>query len=290
MNDLATVRALKTIRLVRGCRRSRRLGWAVVTLLTLAIPRAGAHDFGDDVGDVASCARSIVSGSNYTGRIEIDVDSDYFAFQATNSMREYVVTVTTGTLWNSSVSLVSPDGVYAIADTTSVFTNASRISWIHVGPPATYYVRVGGFAEFTTGTYNIAVTEQSFADLDHDGMPDAWESAAFGSTNQPASGPNGDYDHDGVDNIDEFRAGTDPADSNSFLRVTDVSPQATHVAVAWQAAPYRCYNIESATNLIGGAWDPLGTVTNLNSMALRWFDDQTTPSPPARFYRIRCLY
>lgn len=268
-----------------------RLGrWVLVAMTTLVIPRVGAHEFGDDVGDAAYCAKSIVLGSNYTGRVEIDIDQDFFAFQATNSMKEYVVTVTTGTLWNASVSLICPDGVCPIADTNSVMTNSVRMSWIHVGPPATYYVRVAGFAAFTTGTYSVVVSEQAFADQDHDGMPDAWEKTYFGSTNQPASGPGGDYDHDGVSNIDEFRAGTDPTNPNSCLRVTDILRPGGHEAVSWGAAPYRSYSVEFATNLSNGAWVPLGTVTNLQTTGLQHFDDYTSSSQPVRFYRIGCLY
>lgn len=49
-------------------------------------------------------------------------------------------------------------------------------------------------------------------DADHDQLPDSWELAHFGNLNQTATG---DFDHDGVSNLDEFRDGTDPASSSS---------------------------------------------------------------------------
>ena len=261
-----------------------------VAFSLLAAMSAAAHEFGDDYGDAATNAKAIAIGSNYSGRIEIDVDQDWFAFVATNSLKEYVVTVSTGTLWNSTLALTAVDGVTGIMQTDSVLVATSRVAWIHVGPPATYYVRVGGFAEFATGTYSIVVTEQSFADLDHDGMPDAWEQAFFGSTNQPPSGLAGDYDHDGVANIDEFREGADPTNPVSFLRLTDIAPQGQQTSIAWAAAPYRWYGVEVSTNLSTAGWNPLGTVTNLNTSGWRRFDDPTVPSPKVRFYRVRCLY
>src|SRR5262249_35452292 len=45
-----------------------------------------------------------------------------------------------------------------------------------------------------------------------DGLPDTWELAHFASLNQNAVG---DFDGDGVANLDEFLDGTDPADKTS---------------------------------------------------------------------------
>jgi len=45
-------------------------------------------------------------------------------------------------------------------------------------------------------------------DTDNDGLPDAWEIANFGDLSQ---GPNDDTDDDGISNIDEYYAGSDPA-------------------------------------------------------------------------------
>lgn len=44
-------------------------------------------------------------------------------------------------------------------------------------------------------------------DSNHNGMGDAWEMEHFGNLNQTAEG---DFDHDGWNNLAEFRAGTDP--------------------------------------------------------------------------------
>jgi len=55
-------------------------------------------------------------------------------------------------------------------------------------------------------------------DMDRDGLPDAWEISHFGTnTTQDAAT---DSDGDGVRDIEEFVAGTDPDGSNSYLAVT----------------------------------------------------------------------
>ena len=58
-------------------------------------------------------------------------------------------------------------------------------------------------------------------DGDRDGLPDSWEQTYFGGLGQK---PTGDFDGDGVSNLDEFLQGTNPADSASVLfRLTVVS-------------------------------------------------------------------
>ncbi len=263
--------------------------YAMLSLVVLALS-ASAHEFNDDYGDTAAISQPVTMGSNVLGRIEIDVDEDWFSFQSSYSTnKEIIVTVATGTLWNSTAGLSAPDGVMTLVGTDSVVSVTSRVSWIHIGPPVTYFVRVAGFASFTTGTYTIAVNELPFQDDDHDGMADAWEIACFGNTNQPASGVSGDYDQDGSFNIDEFRAGTQPTNEYSRLRVTGLSATNGPSSVSWAAEPYRFYDVEVSTNLMVGGWDYLGTVTNLNSLGTLRYDDPTVPVSPIRFYRVRCL-
>ena len=265
------------------------MGLAFLAFVLLAGRVAWAHDFGDDIGDNAATAKSIVIGSNYTGQIEIDVDQDWFKFQATNSLKEYVVTVTTGTLWNSTVAFLALDGMTGLMQTDSVRAVTSRVSWLHIGPAATYYVQVGGFTQFTTGTYTIVVNQQDFVDNNHNGLPDAWELQYFHSTNALNGGATNDWDGDGVNNLDEFRTGMNPTNTSSYLRITDISAGGPGNIIQWDSAPYRWYGVESSTNLTGGNWETLGAVTNLNRSGLREFDDSVNSSP-ARFYRVRCLY
>ncbi len=49
-------------------------------------------------------------------------------------------------------------------------------------------------------------------DSDGDGLPDSWEMQYFGNLSQNGSG---DFDADGLVNVDEFAAGTDPTDLNT---------------------------------------------------------------------------
>jgi hypothetical protein len=76
------------------------------------------------------------------------------------------------------------------------------------------------------GPYRVVVTNPSgsttsasarlWLDSDGDGLPDSWELTYFGNLNQTATG---DFDGDGVSNLQEFLDGTNPADTNSVLYV-----------------------------------------------------------------------
>ncbi len=68
-----------------------------------------------------------------------------------------------------------------------------------------------------------------YIDSDGDGLPDSWEIAHFGNLNQTASG---DFDGDGVSNLQEYLDGTDPTNAASALyRITLVNDGGTVVAV-----------------------------------------------------------
>jgi hypothetical protein len=65
----------------------------------------------------------------------------------------------------------------------------------------------------TTGGISEAnVTNNCDVDLDGDGMWDSWELTHFGNLNQTGTG---DYDGDGMTNLQEFQSGTDPSNQDS---------------------------------------------------------------------------
>jgi len=120
-------------------------------------------------------------------------------------------------------------------------------------------------------------------DSDGDGMPDIWETA--NDLSPTANDANDDYDGDGLSNLQEYLAGTDPLDSSSYLRLDAVnSPNG--VRLTFRAVAGRSYRIQFRDELGAGQWNGL---TNIAAQAR----DNTVAIPDAlpvgvggRFYRL----
>jgi Tol biopolymer transport system component len=124
-------------------------------------------------------------------------------------------------------------------------------------------------------------------DSDGDGVPDLWMMHYFGHPTGQAgdlSLAQNDADGDGMSNLQEFLAGTDPTDPASVLRlqigVQISSPN--NVMLNWPAVPGKNYRVQFKDNLNDAVWSeaPGATVVGL----------QGSFSIPAgqssRFYRV----
>jgi Tol biopolymer transport system component len=122
------------------------------------------------------------------------------------------------------------------------------------------------------------------ADSDRDGLNDAWEMAFFGSLEQAASG---DFDQDGMSNLQEQQAGTSPASGTSLLAATIlVDPRTASSTLAWQATPGTAYRIEYKNGLQDLSW----RVLESNLLARAQQAVYVDPNPVTnRFYRLLAL-
>jgi len=123
-----------------------------------------------------------------------------------------------------------------------------------------------------------------------DGAPNWWRAQYFGgngATTNADSSATSDYDNDGVNNLGEYNADTDPTNANSRLAVTGftiVSNQArltwTGGSSVWQFVEYR--NSLTDTN----DWRTVYTNTPPTAVTNTLFDSGTG-SATSRFYRIK---
>lgn len=249
-------------------------------LLLLAAPYARA--------ETADAAPVTVNGSAVGGSIAYDVEKDWFAFSAL-PYAGYTITVTTGTIWDCALELRTPDGVSVLAETTTVFgASGGSMIWTNVAGHRLLYVRVGGFAEFTTGSYQVAVSGGGFPDSNGNRMPDAWEMQEFGNMTNTATG---DTDGDGFSNEDEYLSGTQATNAASLLRIETLARTLEDVAVEWQAVPYGRYRVLTATNLVGGVgWTVLGTNLNVDMGTISIFTNAGGASLDRGFYRVEFVY
>ncbi|MFH0878724.1 MAG: DUF362 domain-containing protein [Lentisphaerota bacterium] len=84
-------------------------------------------------------------------------------------------------------------------------------------------------------------------DRDGDGLADWWENLYFLS---PTAGrAEDDLDSDGLDNLDEFIAGTDPANSNSWFRAPNLAFDQDRIILSWPSATGKTYRISRGHQL-----------------------------------------
>jgi hypothetical protein len=121
-------------------------------------------------------------------------------------------------------------------------------------------------------------------DDDNDGLPDAWEQKYFGSsTNAVALA---DSDGDGLSNMQEYIAGTDPTSAAYQLLITkiEINPTPASLTLTWPSVTNRFYTVETAFGSPGvfvPLWGGRGSRTESS------FTEPMTSNSPARFYRIR---
>ncbi len=155
---------------------------------------------------------------------------------------------------------------------------------------------LNGTYRFTFNDSSLAYSVQSLTgDSVGDGIPDVWRAQYF--PNQPTNNVNGtatnamscaacDPDGDGMSNMQEYLAGTDPTNPASVFRVTTVQPNGNDYLVSFTSVIGKVYDVESCTNLAGGVWS---VVTNNlpGNNSLIQITDPGAASAPQRFYRAR---
>ena len=122
-------------------------------------------------------------------------------------------------------------------------------------------------------------------DTDGDGLPDAYEQYYTGSpTGMSATD---DSDNDGMNNLAECRAGTDPMNKESVLKIDSLTllPDASSRLV-WRSVSNRYYTVQSSTNLVLG-FLPLPGATNILGSPPTNSYTATPDGSPMRFYRIQ---
>ena len=126
----------------------------------------------------------------------------------------------------------------------------------------------------------LAKRFESLLDSDSDGMDDAWEQSFFGSLAQSATE---DFDSDGFSNLSEFMAGTNPADSNSLLKIA-AAKTGEETQIEWQSVPGKRYQLQFRDELVNLQWN------NHSSGIVTASGNSTTVTDsagnPKRFYRV----
>jgi subtilisin family serine protease len=125
---------------------------------------------------------------------------------------------------------------------------------------------------------------QRIVDTDTNGLPDWWELANF--NHLTGTDPAADPDQDGLSNLQEFLADTNPNSAGSRLRLTSLTNASNSVTVRWQGGSQSRQYLERETQ-IGGASAWVDVFTNEPPTATNASWAELAGTNRAGFYRLR---
>jgi hypothetical protein len=120
-------------------------------------------------------------------------------------------------------------------------------------------------------------------DTDGDGLPDDWERRYFGGQ---LANPFADPDGDGMNNLAEYQAGTDPTDPNSrfaFIRAR-THPQGG-IEIEWASVSGGSYDLQRSSDLLSGFIVIQSSIPATGQTHI--YRDGTATGTGPYFYRLR---
>jgi hypothetical protein len=189
-------------------------------------------------------------------------------------------------------------------DFQSVMTNGASFTVLTSGTPlAGAFTNVAsgaqltttdGYARFTVlyaGSTSLQLTNLTVVDSDGDGLPDWWEDLYHLNKNS-ATDAALDLDGDGASNLNEFRAGTLPNNSNSVFRIVGFRRETNDLRITWTTVGGMSYRVQTNGLLFnGGAGfadiSPLITVPGTGEFTTNFVHSGAVTSAPALYYRVR---
>ncbi len=122
-----------------------------------------------------------------------------------------------------------------------------------------------------------------FVDTDGDGLDDNWEMAYFGNLSRTGTG---DFDGDGMSDLAEYKAGTNPKDAQSLFAFIGIGRDPLGgIAVRWSSVASKNYSVLRSGNLLAGFSN---IQTNIASTpGTNYLRDASATNAGPYFYRIR---
>jgi hypothetical protein len=152
-------------------------------------------------------------------------------------------------------------------------------SWVQAKPTRFFG---GSFDGYDRNTAR-GISNWTTGDTDGNGLPDWWELKYFGVLT--GTDPNADPDHDGVSNLNEYLAGTNPTNAASYFHIVSVT-RGSPTKILVTCEPGKFYtlfwvdDIATNWNVVAGQYRIPSSVEGVIEL-----DDAT--SATNRFYRVK---
>lgn len=155
--------------------------------------------------------------------------------------------------------------------------------------PANYLI-TGTATDSNGNTSQFSATRLvTTTDSDSDGISDNWMLANFGHATGTAadkSRASDDADGDGLTNLQEFFAGTNPKSASSRLYISSIDRSTGAPRISFQPVTGKSYRVQYRDNLVLGSWTTLvGGIFASNNATLQ-IVDTTATGLSQRFYRV----
>lgn len=126
--------------------------------------------------------------------------------------------------------------------------------------------------------------QPALPDVNNDGIDDRWQKQYFGDINSPNARPDADPDGDGMNNLAEYIAATDPTDPVSCLKIDSIQYYLNQNHLTWRSVYGMTYQLRGLDQVNGTNWFNVGSPVTANG------DTSTLADPlgstTRRFYRI----
>ena len=196
----------------------------------------------------------------------------------------------------ASVPLVVGDSDTALASLTLSASSANEvllpawgITFSGTGSARTMVVAPAGTSGSTSLTVTVSdglATASRTFNITVLSALDTWRRQTFGTTsNSGIAADSADPDGDGMTNLQEFAAGTDPLDARSALRLGQVQVSGSSVTISFPSILGKSYRLERADTLPASSWTVIldyftGTGGTMQVV------DPNGAAQPTRFYHI----
>jgi hypothetical protein len=118
-------------------------------------------------------------------------------------------------------------------------------------------------------------------DSNSDGLPDDWQALYFASAAATSARAKADPDGDGVNNYQEFLAGTDPNNAASVFRCR-IARTGPALSFQWVSVPGYVYQVQAAPSAAAPVWQNLGPTVYAADALM----SVTVNSSNSGFYRV----